>query len=246
MSKFFVNSNQINEKKITIIGSSVNHIRNVLRLKINEQIQICDIDSNINYICSIENILKDSVICNIIQKLQDTTESNVYINIIQGIPKSDKMEWIIEKCTEIGVSEFTPLRMERCVVKIEDEKTQEKKIARWQKIAESAAMQSQRDFIPYVRKIENFKNLMETVKEYDLALVAYEEEKDITIKEELKKIYNSKKEKLKIAVIIGPEGRNQQRRNSSNKTMEYTYYNFRKKNFKNRNSTYCNFINNNV
>lgn len=208
MSKFFVNNNQISEGKITIIGDSVNHIKNVLRLKVHEQVQICDVDNNVNYICNIENILRDSVICNIIQKLQDTTESNVYINIIQGIPKADKMEWIIEKCTEIGVSEFTPLKMERCVVKIEDEKTQEKKITRWQKIAESAAMQSKRDIIPRVRKIENFKNLVEIVKEYDLILVAYEEEKDITIKEELKKVHNLKKEKIKIAVVIGPEGRN--------------------------------------
>lgn len=208
MSKFFVKNNQINEEKITIIGDSVNHIKNVLRLKVNEQIQICDIDRNINYICNIESILKNSVICNIIQKLQDTTESNVYINIIQGIPKGDKMEWIIEKCTEIGVSEFTPLKMERCVVKIEDEKSQEKKKIRWQKIAESAAMQSGRDIIPTVRNVANFKDLKEIVKGYDLVLVAYEEEKNITIKEELKKIDNSKNEKIRVAVIIGPEGRN--------------------------------------
>lgn len=208
MSKFFVKNNQVNEEKITIIGDSVNHIKNVLRLKVNEQIQICDIDSNVNYICNIENILKDSVICNIVQKLQNTTESNVYINIIQGIPKGDKMEWIIEKCTEIGVSEFTPLKMERCVVKIEDEKSQEKKKIRWQKIAESASMQSGRDIIPTVRNIENFKDLKEIVKEYDLVLVAYEEEKNITIKEKLKKIDNSKNEKIRVAVIIGPEGRN--------------------------------------
>lgn len=208
MSKFFVKNNQVNEEKITIIGDSVNHIKNVLRLKVNEQIQICDIDKNINYICNIENILKDSVICNIVQKLQDTTESNVYINIIQGIPKGDKMEWIIEKCTEIGVSEFTPLKMERCVVKIEDEKSQEKKKIRWQKIAESAAMQSGRDIIPTVRNVANFKDLKEIVKGYDLVLVAYEEEKNITIKEELKKIDNSKNEKIRVALIIGPEGRN--------------------------------------
>lgn len=208
MSKFFVKNKQVNETKITIIGDSVKHIKNVLRLKINEQIQICDIDSNINYICNIEDILKDSIICNIVQKLQDTTESNVYINIIQGIPKGDKMEWIIEKCTEIGVSEFTPLKMERCVVKIEDEKSQEKKKIRWQKIAESAAMQSRRDIIPNVRNVENFKNLKEIIKGYDLVLAAYEEEKNITIKEELKKIDNSKNEKIRVAVIIGPEGRN--------------------------------------
>lgn len=206
MSKFFVKNSQIEENNITIIGDSFNHIKNVLRLKANEQIQICNIDNQTNYLCEIKEILKDSINCNIIQELDNNTETNVYINIFQGLPKADKFEWIIEKCTEIGVSEFTPLKMERCVVKIEDEKSQEKKISRWQKIAQSASMQSGRNIIPKVCNIVKFEELQNYIKDYDIVLVAYENEKQNTLKNELRKISN--KTQIKIAVIIGPEGRN--------------------------------------
>ena len=171
MSKFFVNNNQVKDSTIEITGDSFNHIKNVLILKQNEQLQICDIDNRTNYLCEIKDILKDSIICNIIEKIENTVETNVYINIFQGLPKADKMEWIIEKCTEIGVSEFTPLNMERCVVKI-DEKSKEKKISRWQKIAQSAAMQSGRDIIPTINNIIKFNELQDFIKYYDVVLVA--------------------------------------------------------------------------
>lgn len=205
MSKFFIKNTQINQDKINIIGEDFNHIKNVLRLKINEKIKICDIDTKKNYICNIDNILKDNVICSIIEEVENNTESNVYINIFQGIPKGDKMEWIIEKCTEIGVSEFTPVKMERCVVKIDNEKVKENKLARWQKIAKSAAMQSERNIIPKVKNIINFNEISNMIKDYDIILVAYENENQNTIKNELRKINNKQN---KIAIIIGPEGRN--------------------------------------
>lgn len=205
MSKFFIKNTQINQDKINIIGEDFNHIKNVLRLKINEKIKICDIDTKKNYICNIDNILKDNVICSIIEEIENNTESNVYINIFQGIPKGDKMEWIIEKCTEIGVSEFTPVKMERCVVKIDNEKVKENKLVRWQKIAKSAAMQSERNIIPKVKNIINFNEISNMIKDYDIILVAYENENQNTIKNELRKINNKQN---KIAIIIGPEGRN--------------------------------------
>ena len=118
------------------------------------------------------------------------------------------MEWIIEKCTEIGVSEFTPTRMERCVVKIENNAI-DKKLNRWQKIAQSAAMQSGRNNIPKIEKIIDFNEIFDLVKDYDIILVAYENEKEITLKSELKNIKNN--ENLKVAVIIGPEGRNKRK-----------------------------------
>lgn len=205
MSKFFVENNQINNDKITIIGESFNHIKNVLRLKVNDEIQICDIKTKKNYLCKIEGFNKDYIECTIINELEKDTEPNVYINIFQGIPKADKMEWIIEKCTEIGVSEFTPTKMERCVVKIENNAI-DKKLNRWQKIAQSAAMQSGRNNIPKIERIIDFNEIFDLVKDYDIILVAYENEKEITLKSELKNIKNT--ENLKVAIIIGPEGRN--------------------------------------
>jgi len=103
MYKFFVNSEQIIDGKITILGTDVNHITNVLRLKIEEQIQICDIDTSINYIVEIENYNKEQVICNIIEEIESKVESNIKLDIYQGLPKADKMELIIQKTTELGV-----------------------------------------------------------------------------------------------------------------------------------------------
>jgi len=153
MYKFFVNSEQIIDGKITILGTDVNHITNVLRLKIEEQIQICDIDTSINYIVEIENYNKEQVICNIIEEIESKVESNIKLDIYQGLPKADKMELIIQKTTELGVSKIIPVAMDRCIVKLNG-KDEQKKIERWQKIAEVAAKQSKRDKIPEIEQIK--------------------------------------------------------------------------------------------
>ena len=120
MPKFFVKSNQIKEDKIIITGEDVNHIKNVLRLNVDDDIQICNEDTTINYICGISKLDNEKVECNIFNKIDSDAESNIHINVLQGIPKSDKMELIIQKCVELGVNEITPVEMKRCVVKIDD------------------------------------------------------------------------------------------------------------------------------
>ena len=114
------------------------------------------------------------------------------------------MELIIQKGTELGVSEFIPVNMKRCIVKL-DGKDEAKKIERWNKISEVAAKQSGRDIIPKVRSLETVKQLEKQVNDFDLFLVAYEMEKENYIKNELQKL-KSTKENYKIAVLIGPEG----------------------------------------
>lgn len=203
MYKFFVSNNQIKDKKIAIIGEDVNHIKNVLRLNIDEKIIICNKDTAKSYIASISNISKEEIICSIIEENSSTTESNVNIDLFQGLPKSDKMEYIIQKTTELGVKHIYPVALERCVVKI-DQKDENKKILRWQKIAESAAKQSKRDFIPTVENIINLENICKNISKYDIILLAYENEESNTIKQELQKI--DKRENTNIGVVIGPEG----------------------------------------
>lgn len=204
MPKFFINNNQIQNNKIILIGEDVKHIKNVLRMKEKEEVSICNIDTSENYKCIIEFFGNDTIECKILNKLISNAEPNVKITIFQALPKAEKMEFIIQKCTEIGVSEIIPITMNRCVVKI-DSKTEVKKIDRWQKIAESAAKQSGRDVIPKVKNIINFQNLCQLVEKYDIVLVAYEKENDNTLKNELSKIKNKN---LKVGIIIGPEGRN--------------------------------------
>jgi len=203
MYKFFVKEEQIEDNKINIIGEDVNHIKNVLRLEVEENICICNKDTYISYMCKILEFNNISVICEILEEILDTTEANTYIHIFQGLPKSDKFEFIIEKCTEIGVKEITPVSMKRSIVKLE-EKEKIKKLDRWQKIAEAAAKQSKRDNILKVNKVINFQKIFENITDYDILLVAYEEEKENTLKKVLSKF--KEKESLRIAVIIGPEG----------------------------------------
>lgn len=203
MYKFFVKDEQINDNKINIEGNDVNHIKNVLRFEVGQKICICNNSTSKSYICKILNFDNNGVECQILEELLETTETNTYIHIYQGLPKSDKFEWIIEKCTEIGVKEITPVIMKRTIVKLDD-KDKLKKLDRWQKISEVAAKQSKRDTILKINNVINFENIFEKVKDYDILLIAYEEEKDNTLKSILNTFKG--KENIKVAVIIGPEG----------------------------------------
>ena len=205
MPKFFVKNSQIKDNNITIVGEDVNHIKNVLRLKLDDDIQVCDIDTSINYTCGISKMDNDKIECTIFNNIDSGAESNININIFQGIPKSDKMELIIQKCVELGVNEITPVEMKRCVVKIE-EKAKLKKIERWQKISEVAAKQCGRDRVPKINNIINIKNICNLTSEYDIVLLAYENEEENTLKKELLNLKNRTNENIKIGIIIGPEG----------------------------------------
>lgn len=101
MNKFFVDNNQINENSISIYGEDVNHIKNVLRLSIGNVICICDKDNKNNYACEISRVSKEKIDCIIKEKLEFDSESNIKIDVFQGLPKADKMELIIQKGTEL-------------------------------------------------------------------------------------------------------------------------------------------------
>ena len=210
MPKFFIKQNQIENNQIKIIGNDINHIKNVLRAKVGEEIEICNSDLQENYICKIKTIEKEKINLEIIEKISSISESNIKVTIFQGIPKADKMELIIQKSVELGVYDITPVEMKRCVVKLQ-EKDKIKKIERWQKISEVAAKQSGRDYIPKVNNCIRLKEILNQRSEYDEIILAYEKEKENTLKQEISQIkqkFNSKlkAEELKIGIIIGPEG----------------------------------------
>lgn len=208
MPKFFVNEEQIKENDIIIKGQDVEHIKKVLRFKVGDELQICNSKTKENFICNIENVNNEEILCKIKQKIDGKVESNINITIFQGLPKADKMEYIIQKSVELGVHDITPVEMKRCVVKLR-EKDKNKKISRWQKISEVAAKQSGRDIIPKINNIINIKKLYDILQMYDIVLVAYENEKQNTLKQELKvlKEKNEDSDKtIKIGIVIGPEG----------------------------------------
>ena len=205
MPKFFVNEEQLNGEKIKIIGKDVNHIKNVLRKKVGNELTICSTSNGKDFLCEITKIEEELITCKIKEILENNVEPDVEVTIMQGIPKADKMELIIQKSVELGVYDIIPIEMKRCVAKL-NKKDSYKKIERWQKIAEVAAKQSGRNKIPNIKQVIDLKNVCNLLNKYDIVLLAYENEKENTLKQVLNQLKEKHKEYKKIAVIIGPEG----------------------------------------
>lgn len=204
MPKFFIKTENLKEnKEIWITGSDVNHIKNVLRKKIDDKINICNSDTQKNYECVIKNIEENKIVCKILDEVKSLAESNLNITIFQGLPKSDKMELIIQKATELGVKTIVPVTTKRTVIKLKD-KDKQNKVDRWRKIAEVAAKQSGRDIIPTIENIINIADIK--FDEFDKIFVLYENEEKISIKDEIEQLKNDNKEELNIGIVIGPEG----------------------------------------
>lgn len=203
MPKFFVEEIEGNVAKIK--GVDVNHIQKVLRKKLGDTIEICDKTKRTNYISQIVEMTEMEIVCKILKKIEEEEKEEIAVTIFQGLPKAEKMEWIIQKSVELGAFEISPVEMKRCVVKI-DEKAKAKKIERWQKIAEAAAKQCGRNDIPRVLEISNIKQVAEISKQYDAILLAYEQEQNYSIKQAIEILKEKKAKNLKIGIVIGPEG----------------------------------------
>lgn len=200
MFNFFVKENMREGDCYLITGNDYNHIKNVLRMNIGDKFLVSD--NGQSHLCEIENILNDTVIAKIINENYNDTSLGINIFLFQGLPKADKMELIIQKCVELGVTGIIPVEMENCVVKLE-EKKKASKVARWQAISESAAKQSKRNIIPKIYDVLSYKNALKMAKDLDLLIVPYENEKGMTAtKETLLKL----KKGMNVGIIIGAEG----------------------------------------
>lgn len=202
MHHFFVAPDQIGEKEIQITGSDVNHIKNVLRMEVGEQICICSGQDNKEYRCEIENYGEDVVNATIMWVEEAGVELKSKIYLFQGLPKNDKMELIIQKAVELGVYEVIPVATRRAVVKL-DAKKEEAKRKRWNTIAESAAKQSKRLVIPQVTKVMNFQEALRYAGQLDITLIPYELAEGM---EETRRVINSIESGQSIGIFIGPEG----------------------------------------
>ncbi len=202
MYQFFVEPSQIQGTKIRITGTDVNHIKNVLRMKIGEEIAVSNGSDGKEYRCEIEALQEDEIVCNLLFVKEEGLELPSKVYLFQGLPKADKMELIIQKAVELGVYEVIPVTTKRSVVKL-DEKKANNKLQRWQGIAEAAAKQSKRGIIPKVAPVMTFQ---EAVKYSDCAkvkLIPYELAEGM---EQTKEIVSGLKPGEDIAVFIGPEG----------------------------------------
>ncbi|EQK41931.1 RNA methyltransferase, RsmE family protein [[Clostridium] bifermentans ATCC 638] len=201
MDRFFVGKKNINlENKTCIIeGEDVKHISKVLRCRIGEELEICDNDNN-EYICEITNIDKSQVELNIVEVVNIKRESDLKIKVYQGLPKGPKMEMILQKLTEVGVDEIILVQTKRTVVKVDDKK-EDKKIERWERIIYEAAKQSKRGKIPKLRGVLSFKEALADMKENDFNIAPYENERTKSIKQAIKGV-----DIKNIGIFVGPEG----------------------------------------
>jgi 16S rRNA (uracil1498-N3)-methyltransferase len=202
MYRFYVEQNQIAETSITITGTDVNHIKNVLRMRVGEKLVICNGQGK-DFYCIIESETDGQVVANILEVRDTDTELQGKIYLFQGLPKKDKMELIIQKAVELGAFEIIPVMTKRTIVKIEDKKKELKKVERWQTIASSAAKQSNRGIIPVVTETKSFKEALTIAKDMDCKVIPYENADDIT---KTKEIIQNIKNNQSVAIFIGPEG----------------------------------------
>lgn len=200
MYNFFVDESNKKDSRYFIIGSDFNHIKNVLRMGIGEQLLVsCD---GVSDLCEIESFESDTIVTKIIETNYQDTNLPIKIHLFQGLPKSDKLELIIQKAVELGVASVTPVSMKRSIVKIDDKKKKSKR-ERWQAIAEAAAKQSKRTSVPEVCEILSYKQMINAAKDLDLLLVPYEcAEGMVATKDALSEIKGG----MNVGIVIGPEG----------------------------------------
>ena len=204
MPRFYVDGCDATGKSITITGEDVNHIKNVLRLTVGDKITICD-GAGKEYECRIAQTERDAVVADIEDINQNAAELPCKITLFQGMPKSDKLEYIIQKTVELGVFEIVPVMTKRTVVKLE-EKKKEKKMERYQAIAESAAKQSGRGIIPSVHMFMGWKEALKYAADFDMLIIPYENADGITYAKSVMEMAAGLPNGSRIGIFIGPEG----------------------------------------
>ncbi len=200
MFQFFVEPGQIQEQEAVITGKDVNHMKNVLRMRIGEQVRISDNEGG-DFYCQIQDMDGQRIILKVLREAEDT-EPNLKISLFQGLPKGDKMELVIQKAVELGVAEIIPVAMKNCVVKLDQKKAGSKQ-ARWQAIAESAAKQSKRSNIPKIGQVMKFQEAAEYARTLDVRLLPYENQRGM---EHTRQVLGSIPKGSSVGVFIGPEG----------------------------------------
>ena len=202
MSNFCRDSGNIDGENAYVTGSDVNHIKNVLRMKESDEIKLSAGDGLL-YTATISEFLPDRIVCRIIDCEGGKSELPAKIILFQGLPKKDKMELIIQKAVELGVSEIVPVMMKRTIVKLEDNKKEQKKLERWRTISLTAAKQSGRAIVPEVSDFITFNEAVKRARSLEYNLIPYENEKGM---DKARELIKELKDKKSIGIFIGPEG----------------------------------------
>ena len=198
MARFFVEAQQMLSDVITLTGENAQHAK-VLRLKAGEQVLICD-GEGMECLFEVTAMSNNSVDVAVLERREASTEAAVHVSIYMGFPKSDKLEHVIQKATELGACEIVAFPASRSVSR-PDEKSLKKKLERWQKIAASAAEQSGRGRIPEVLVLDSYAAALERAAKADKALLFYENERATTLRMAL-----ASGSFRTVSLMTGPEG----------------------------------------
>ena len=202
MLHIFAEPGDISGDRLTITGKEYNHIRNVLRMKQGEIISVSDGQDGRDYRFAIDGFTDSQVLCRLVSVAESGAELPVRVVLFQGIPKGDKMDLIVQKCVELGVTDIVPVEMKRCVVRLDAGK-KAKRVRRWQTIAESAAGQSRRAVIPQVHEPMTMEAAVRGAAENtDVRLLPYELQGEGGTRELFDRIRSGSA----VSVFIGPEG----------------------------------------
>lgn len=205
MNRFYVDAN-FEFCPVLRDRDEIDHIRKVLRYQKGDKVEIFDAKKK-EYLAVIKEINRDEILFEIETVKQKRKENSLRSTLYQGIAKGTRMEFVMQKSTELGMDEIVPVRFERCVAKLD---ANDKKIDRWNKICLEAAKQSKRNSLCIVREAIDFVEMVEELKKYSLVLFLYEEETTLSLKKFLQE-WRAREEKsvqrpLDIALIVGPEG----------------------------------------
>lgn len=201
MPRFFVQSSAICDNTITISGSDASHISRSLRMKVGDFLTVCDMQRS-EFLCQITDITPDSVHLRIFTRCESQNEPPYFATLYMALPKADKMELIIQKAVEMGVSRIVPVRSERSVVKLSCQDGV-KKQQRWQKIADSAAGQCGRGILPQITEPMDFADAVKDAAKAELPFFCYEGEDAFSLKDLASRYKESPKT---IAFFVGSEG----------------------------------------
>lgn len=197
MQRYFITPDQLIGDIIHITGEDVHHIRTVMRNQVGDTFICCLM--GMDYLVKIEDISSKTITCHIIERNVSIGEPTIEVTVAQGLPKGEKLEWILQKGTELGAVSFLPFSSSRTIVKLDNTKANKKR-DRWSRIVKEAAEQSHRGTIPIVFSPASWEALIAEIPKYDVALIAYE--KGGQVLSEVSNLY----EAASILMIIGPEG----------------------------------------
>lgn len=198
LTRFFVCPDQIRDGRVVIAGADVHHLRDVLRLGPGDSIQVLD-GSNNEYVAVIESADPEGVVASIVDSRIRATEPRVHLTLAQCLPKGEKMEWVLQKGTEVGYSGFIPVASERSVVRLDAERAA-RKTERWNRVVREASEQAGRAVLPKVLPMLSWRELCGTFDGYDRVLLPWEGEETRGLRSALEG------EPGRMLVIIGPEG----------------------------------------